>query len=558
MRKLQPFSFSLLLFSAAVPAIAGVVEGNLDLSFQERASLGSDINAIVQLDPGGAAQRLVNDRLGTWTGTSVQLLNVQHRVAVAVNDPGVAVAPTENRPLINVNTTATLKGALIGDASVTSTVNGAWYCPAGATACNILASPYTRTLTAPQLGLTAPEQALGTLDVGAKAAEFTVLFEDVTPRLGAVPPPPNALLNFTESYHELQGTIRLRATYETKSIEDYMADALEATQDPALGWSEWLAAATDDVTQLRAGDYTDVAVLSGNQRVADVNELRNANALLATASDAATWEALGATPGGSLETRSDPMAQLWNLTASAEPSLGRGLAGYGSEPAYVDDPILDLAALRAALDSDDDMDFLADFARYTGADRPVGSSDPWFTLDGDAFGLADALLQVFFTEGNRSDGLFQINLPSATHHALWHPSSSFDSISLLGGPGFRDDDWGEVSTVDDSLYVGENQHLLDLSVLQPFNALQLGLNNFYSSGTVVVASWGVTTPENPVPLPSTLLLLSGALPGLGLIARVRSQRDRRGSAKSTAGCKGQAQEGKVAPFNVALSARARR
>lgn len=535
MRKLQPFSFSLLLFSAAVPAIAGVVEGNLDLSFHERASLGSDINATVQLEPGGAAQRLVNDRLGTWTGTSVQFLNVQHRVAVAVNDPGVAVAPSEYRPLINVNTTATLGGTLIGDASVTSTVNGAWYCPPGFTACNTLASPYTRTLTAPQPGLTAPGQALGTLTVSADAAEFTVLFNGVTVRLGDVPPPPNALLGFTESYHELQGGIRLRATYETKSIEEYMADALEATQDAVLGWSEWLAAATDDVTQLRAGDYTDVAVLSGNQVPAGIDELRNANALLATASDAAAWEALGATPGGSLETRSDLMAQLWNLTAFAEPSLGRGLAGYGSEPAFVDDPLLDLAALRAALENDNDMDFLADFARYAGPDRPVSSSNPWFTLDGDAFGLADALLQVFFTEGNSNDGLFEINLPGATRHGLWHPSSSFTEISLLGGSGFRNNDLGEVAPGGDSRYVGEYPSLLDLSVLEPFGALTLGLNNFYSMSTVVVASWGVSSPGNAVPLPSTLLLLSGTLPGLGLMLRIRSRRDRRGSAKSPAG-----------------------
>ena len=91
------------LLGAAAAAPAAVVEGNLDLSFHERASLSAAIDTTRSLDPTLAAQRLVNERLGTWTGTTVQFLNVEHRIGVALNDPGVGVAPAEARPLIRLS-----------------------------------------------------------------------------------------------------------------------------------------------------------------------------------------------------------------------------------------------------------------------------------------------------------------------------------------------------------------------------------------------------------------------------------------------------------------------
>jgi len=174
------------LFAATNAAQAAVIEGNMDLSFHERASLTTAIDATRSLDPVLAAQRLVNERLGTWTGTTIQFINVQHRIGVAVNDPGVSVAPSEARPMIRVETTGVLSGGPIGGGSVISPRNDQWFCGAGFTACTNMGL-LTVPLDAPATSLTTASQALEALSIKASAAQTEVLFPGTTLRLGQVP-----------------------------------------------------------------------------------------------------------------------------------------------------------------------------------------------------------------------------------------------------------------------------------------------------------------------------------------------------------------------------------
>jgi len=492
----------------AVPAAAAVIEGNLALAFHERASLGVALDASRALDPAQAAQRLVNDRLGTWTGTSIEFVNVQHRIGVALNDPGVAVAPAEARQLLRVTTTAELGGGPIGEASVLAPRTLVYTCAAGFLSCNTNTVVSSFALTAPVATLGAPAQALGALRIQAAAAQTEVLFEGTTLRLGAVPLPPATVpIGFDQSYQELQGTVRLRASYTTKSLGGYVADALAATDGPA--WSAHLAAAAGDIGTLRGASLQAFTPLAGTTPVAAVDTLRDAHASLAAARDAAAWQALGAAPGGALATRSTLVADLWNLTAMANPGLGRGLAGFTDETTFFSSIATEVAAVRAALGASTAGGFTDLLAHHTGAGIAAAGSAPLFTLDGSAYGLDDALLQVFYTAGDSEGGRFEIDLPDATRHALWKPSA-VDRFELLSGPvdGMEVADFGLMMAGDGGLYVGESNALRALSG----GAAKLALNNLYSPATIVVASWGVAAP---VPEPRAALLLAA---GLALLA----------------------------------------
>jgi len=496
------------LFAATISAQAAVVEGNLDLSFHERASLSAAINVTRPLDPTLATQRLVNERLGTWTGTTIQFLNVQHRIGVALNDPGVSEAPSEARPLIRVETIGELSGGPIGGGKVISPLNLQYICAASFLSCNTETVLTTMPLLAPASALTTASQALEALSIKASSAQTEVLFPGTTLRLGSVPAPPTALLNFDQSYHELQGTIRLRASYQTKTYGQYVSDGLAATAAPQATWASRLGHAAADINSLRALSLQSFSPLAGTTPVAGVDELREAHATLAAARDAATWQALGATPGGSLNTGSTLIAGLWNLGAAAEPGLARSAAGFAGEPTFFADARTEVAAVRAALGATSDESFMSLLDLYTGSGIAVGSSSPLFTLDGADFGLDGALLQVFYTDGDSSSGRFEIALPDATSHALWKPGM-VNSFELVSGPadGVMVTDWGLLQIGNGEVYVGENEELRLLSGGQ----IRLALNNLYSPQTIVVASWGVTAP---VPEPETWTLL---LAGLGLV-----------------------------------------
>lgn len=493
-----------VLFSVTATPSAAEIEANMSLSFHERASLNAGIDVTKFLDSTLAAQRLVNERLGNWTGTSIQFLPMEYRVAVAVNDPGVGTPPAEDRQLVGVSVFGQLGGDLLGGASVVSDASQTYVCPAGNLMCNTLAHVSTFNPAAPQSSLTSIEQALGGLQVRADAAQFQILFPGTTVRLGAVPAPPTNPINPTESFHELKGTIRYRATYESKSRDQYVADALAATDSPGLGWPVHLTTAAADVAQLRATNYQSFTPLPGRSIVAGIDDLRVAAAVLSTARDAAKWQAQGAATGGTLNTDSAIVTQLWNVTALSEPGLGRAQAGFAGEPTFLGDATLELAVVRASLASSDANSFMDRLAFFTGAGMAVAGPTPLLTLDGADYGLQGAMLQLFFTAGS-GDGSFQINLPSATRHALWK-SSSLNNITLLEGTDLIVDGWGEATLAGDSIYVGESARLLNFSG----NVTQLGLDNYYSADSVVVASWGVTSP---VPEPSGVLMLSA---GLGL------------------------------------------
>jgi hypothetical protein len=343
----------------------------------------------------------------------------------------------------------------------------------------------------------------------AAAPVFEALFPGVTQRFGEVPPT-NALLGFTFSYHEVNGRLRFRSTFASKSSPTYVADAIAATLTAAAGgYAAHLTAATTDIAALRTFS-SDAALQPGNQSAAANADLFEGHAVLAAGRDVALMQAQGASAGGSLNTRFELVQQLWNLTAAANPALGRGQAGFAADPTFFADIRDEVATVRAALESTDATGFVESFERYAADGAVTPGLMPQFTLDGGLYGLDGALLQIYLLPG-AGDGLQPLELLAAERHLVWKGSFQ-NNLSLLEG-SVEVDGSELLTTVGDSTYIGESARLLELETFG--DAATVSLDNFYSPQTLVIASFGLAAP---VPEPASGALVLG---GLALLAGYR-------------------------------------
>lgn len=510
---LRPRPLTTLLCSAAwlasglAPAQAGVIATHVLINYSEAASFADGIDRSLVLSDAQAA-RLVASRLGTWLGTDASFtLNASH--AVSVGDPGVAVAPGTNRPLLKVTATATASGGLLADQPYTLDLGATWQCPGTATRCNDNLTFHTLPQATPALlPATAPAQALQPWRLQASATP-QVLADGVTLKEGAL---------------MLSGRLSLAAQYQSKTPEAYLADALAATAGvaaPATA-ARWGAAAAD-VQALRAATWTDQPV-DRSLQAARNPELETAQRLLAVARDSATLLQTGATPGAGFASSFQLTQQLWDLAATVQPALGHARATNGSDDLLEIDRVAELAVLRATLGAHDDASFLAGLADALAHPATAGSA-PVLTLAGSVLGL-DASAQVaVYLAGDPFSGSYAIDLPGASRHALWR--TGFDRIELLQGPAAgllvldAASGTGETLTVDGGeVYLGETFGGL-LALSGGGAPAQIRLNNAYGPQFLVVASWDVGVVPEPG---SAVLMLAGAAGLAGLAGWKRRRR----------------------------------
>jgi hypothetical protein len=244
--------------------------------------------------------------------------------------------------------------------------------------------------------------------------------------------------------------------------------------------------------------------------------LEEAQRLLTVAHDSATLLATGNAPGTSYNSGFALTQQLWNLTATVDPALGRSLAGSTGETFSMTDVAAEVGVLRSMLNGATDSSFVTDLEQVL--NDPLGTSSmPVLTFDGSLIGLANATMSVFYV--GDSSGRVEIELGAASRYAFWRTAYSFDRVAFLEGAaegvtviGGNND--GVQIRLGEEQYVGEvyNDELFYLSGNQ--TASRLKLNNFYNNQLLVVASWAVT----PVPEPSVYCLM---LFGLVLIGRMK-------------------------------------
>jgi hypothetical protein len=487
-------AFSLLLpFSSHASEIAT----NMQYTFNETADFSDGIDKAITLDAAKIDARLLNSRLGSFSsGDLVFTLNANH--SVSINDPGVATLPSEARNLIQVNGAASASGALLPEA-VSLNIGATWFCAATSLQCT-------------------SNQAFSTLRTSTQSlslpADPATLLSPIRLQSGitSVTPLGDSSLNYGKLH--LNGSLQLNALFTAKTSSQYVSDALQATAS-TTGSQRWAAAATD-IQALRNGSWTDVAVAS-NLQASKTPTLEAAHRLLAIARDSATILNSGSTTGTSLASNFTLTKQLWNVAATADPALGRDLAGSSSDSFASTDLAAEIAVLRMVLDGVDDTSFVAGVEHALNNPLTTGSA-PVLSFDGSLIGLNGATMSVFYL-GSESNGRVEVELAAADRYALWRTAYGFDRIAFLEGAAdgvtvLGGSYAGTQIRLNDEQHVGEvyNDELFYLSGNQA--AVRLQLNNFYNQQFLVVASWAAT----PVPEPSVYCLL---LFGLVLIGRMR-------------------------------------
>nr|WP_315479684.1 PEP-CTERM sorting domain-containing protein [uncultured Rhodoferax sp.] len=500
---------SILLAGCTAHAVsAAPLATSYTQSFNQSASFADGLDLALLTDTTIISQRMVNDRLGTWTGTTLTL-ELAYGHTVSIFDPGVAAPPGANRNLLQVDSQLALTGSLVGATALQQSFLNRWFCAAPNLQCSPNGVSSSKAVVLPELpAITRPGDVLNGLRL-----QLNTTSQVLTP--GA------ALLSGSSG---LSGRISLAGQYESKSILAYTADALAATAGTsATSRGERLSAATADIAALRAADYGIPRFNSPLSAQAVVNNaaLSDSQTLLAASADTAALLAAAATPGqATFESRFSIPAQAWNLSALAAPALGRQATASASANSAAT-PALELAALHAVLNSADDAGLLQSMEASLG--RPlVSSSTPITSFAGGMIGLAGADISVYLSPDFGS-GSFELDLQAADHHALLRQGFYYDRLTLLsGGPasGLRlvseaagIDDYAQAGT---AFYLGENYSGM-LQIHTGGAAARIALNNFYAPGLLLVASWGVAA----VPEPETYAMLLAGLGLMGAVARKR-------------------------------------
>lgn len=516
MQRYTQSSAAMILLMACLPlqANASEIATNMRLTFNEIAMMnrttsvsadGADITTysdhidkLLTLDPSIANARFLSTRLGTFSSGSMTI-DLRGNQFISLNDPGVSVLPDSQRTLTRIEASATLSGGPLNTAESLN-LDVTWVCAATVLSCNRNEVSSPLKFLAPVSSSVTNAAAL-VQPIRLQASGATTLTTD------------GVTINYAGL--SLSGTLNLNATFTAKTRSQYVADALAATPgagggDAAARWD----AAASDIQSLRNRVVTDIAV-ANTLKIARTPELKEAQTLLAAARDSAILLSAGATAPTTFNTPFDLMRQLWNVTATADPSLGRAMAGYSSEDLTSDNAAMSLAALSLIASGSNEHNFASQLDQALGLPFTT-SAAPQLTLDGALLGLTDAMLSIYYL-GNSSSGMVELNLPDADRYALLR-NGLYDRISLLEGNGLTvmGNSNGAGETVlqgGGDVYIGEvYSGLLELSGHSTASRLQL--NNIYSNQFLVVASWAVT----PVPEPSQAWLL---IMGLPLIIRRR-------------------------------------
>lgn len=498
MRSHPIFSALALATILSTSAEAGTINTNLTTSFNLLGSFNEAIDTDVIPDAVLAAKRLFNTRLGEWQSTTSTLEYV-HSYTISLNDPGVPVAPASDRPLLQVDTQATLSGTLVGASAATTSFSTPWHCPAGQLKCSSgLVGQSKPTATLINSSFANPNDVMGGFHVFT-TAQTEALF-------------PGTTLN--SSQVKVAGSLKLATSYQAKTTQAYVTDAINATVGaPAASRTVRFGNAAADIAALRNGTYADSAVVSG---VGDNVDLEAAHAALVYSRDSARL--LAATTSGqtSFASRSHLLRNIWDVTALGDPTLGRSVADSTDDP-FSPDHRVELAAFKAISNSSDDAGYLNQLGIEL--DTPlISSTQPMLILDGAQFGATGAELRIFFYDGNANGSDLILNLPAAERHVLMR--AGFSNLAVLSGPeaglAFISSSGDGVVTPGNSEYIGET--FSGALLLDGDNAAwEIGLNNFYSPQFLVLASWNVT----PVPEPETWLMLLAGLAMLGAQRRRR-------------------------------------
>jgi hypothetical protein len=513
-RHTQP-SAAMILLMACLPlqASASEIATNMRLSFNEIAIIsrttsvsvdGADITTysdnidkLLTLDASIANTRLLSSRLGTFSSGSMTI-DLRGNQFISINDPGVSVLPDTQRNVTRIEAGATLSGGLLNTPESLN-LDVTWFCRATVLYCTS-EEVYSTSKFIPTLSNSASNAAAMLQPIRLQASGTTTFTAD------------GVSINYAGL--SLSGTLNVNATFTAKTRSQYVADAIAAT--PGAGGGDaaarWHAAAAD-IQSLRNSVLTDVAV-ANTLKIVRTPELQEAQTVLAAARDSATLLNAGATVPTMFNSPFDLMRQLWNVTATVDPSLGRSMAGFSSEDLTSDNAALSLAALSLIASGSNEHDFASRLDPALGVPLAT-SAAPQLTLDGALLGLNNAMLSIYYL-GNSSSGLVELNLPDAGRYALLR-NGLYDRISLLEGNSLTvigaSDYAGSEVLQGEEVYIGEvSSGLLELSGQSTASRLQL--NNIYSNQFLVVASWAVT----PVPEPSQAWLL---MMGLPLILRRR-------------------------------------
>lgn len=503
-------SAAIIVLAACLPfqALATEIATNMRLNFNEIAIMNrttsvsvdgvdittysNQIDKLLTLDPSIANARFLSTRLGTFSSGSMTI-ELRGNQFISLNDPGVSVLPDTQRTLTRIEAGATLSGGLL---TTTESLNldATWFCRATALSC-------TRDEVYSTLKFLSP--------LSNSTTSAAALVQPIRLQASGAPTFTADGVSINYAGLSLSGTVNVNATFTAKTRSQYVADALAATPGAGGGVAaaRWDAAATD-IQSLRNSVLTDVAV-ENTLKIARTPELKDAQTLLAAARDSATLLNAGATAPTTFNSPFDLMRQLWNVTATVNPSLGRSTAGFSSEDLTSDNAALSLAALSLIASGSNEHDFASKLDQALGMPLTT-SAAPQLTLDGALLGLTDAMLSIYYL-GNSSSGLVELNLPDAARYALLR-NGLYDRISLLEGNGLTvigNSDYAGSAVLqgEGEVYIGEiSSGLLELSGQSTASRLQL--NNIYSNQFLVVASWAVT----PVPEPSQAWLLMMGLP----------------------------------------------